>query len=57
MEGFKSGKPKIIKSIFLGNLLICRSETDKIKYPEIFKAEKNKKKRSETSFQKGILKQ
>ena len=43
MEVFKSGKPKIIKSIFLGNLLICRSETDKIKYPEIFKAEKNKK--------------
>ena len=41
MEGLKSDHPKIIESIFLGKFLICSSKTDKIKYPETFKAKKN----------------
>ena len=41
MEGTNSDLPKILESIFLCKLLICRSKTDKIKYPETFKAKKN----------------
>ena len=57
MERVKSDHTKILIGIFLGNLLVCKSETDTIKYLEIFKAEKNLKKQSGISFQRGILKQ
>ena len=57
MERVKSDHTKILIGIFLGNLLVCKSETDTIKYLEVFKAEKNLKKQSGTSFQRGILKQ
>lgn len=43
MERVKSDHTKILIGIFLGNLLVCKSETDTIKYLEIFKAEKNLK--------------
>ena len=41
MEGANSDLPKILESIFLCKLLICRAKIDKVKYTETFKAEKN----------------